>query len=148
MTEQRTERDVLHHLIDVCENGALGFATAAEHVAGSGLKTLFAELSTERARFAEELVPHLQRLGGRIDHGGTRAGSVHRGWMELKHLVPGNHDHAVVTEAKRGERTAIDTYNDALSGMLPPTVIGLVEQQRNAMISDDDRIRAVDMGYQ
>ena len=68
--------------------------------------------------------------------------------MELKSLVPGNHDHAVVTEAKRGERTAIDTYNDALSGMLPPTVIGLVEQQRNAMISDDDRIRAVDMGYQ
>jgi hypothetical protein len=68
--------------------------------------------------------------------------------MELKSLVPGNHDHAVVTEAKRGEQLAIDAYNEALGGMLPPTVIDLVEQQRDTMISDDERFRTIDMGYE
>ena len=147
MAEQRTERDVLHHLVDVCENGARGFAAAADHVGNRQLKTLFGKLSAERVRFAEELVPHLQRLGGRVDHGGTAAGVLHRGWMEIQSLVPGNHDHTVVTEAKRGEQAAIDAYNEALSGMLPPTAIGLIEQQRDAMLSDGDRIRTVAMGY-
>ena len=30
--------------------------------------------------------------------------------------------------------------------MLPPTVISLVEQQRDAMQKDTDRIRSIDMG--
>ena len=148
MAEQRTDQQVLHHLVDVCENGALGFAAAADHVGNPRLKALFKELSAERNGFAEALVPHLQRLGGRNDPGGTLAGTLHRGWMELKSLVPGNHDHAVVTEAKRGEQLAVDAYNEALSGMLPPTVIDLVEQQRDTMISDDERFRTIDMGYE
>ena len=148
MVDERTEQDVLHHLIDVCENGALGFTTAADHVKNPQLKTLFKEFSAERARFAEELMPHLQRLGGRADRGGTSAGTLHRGLMELGSLVPGNHDHHLVIEAKRGEQLAIDAYNEALGRMLPPTVISLVEKQRDTMISDDERIRAVDMGYE
>ncbi len=144
---ERTERDTLHHLIDVCENGDLGFLAAADHVSNHGLKTLFTELSEERVAFRTALLPHLRRLGGRNDPGGTSAGALHRGWIGLKSLVPGHHDHAVVTEAERGERLAIDAYNDALSGMLPPTVIDLVEQQRDTMRKDYDRIRSIDMGY-
>ena len=146
MVDERTEQDKLHHLIDVCENGELGFRTAADHVSNPKLKTLFTTLAAERAQFAEELLPHLQRLGGRNDPGGTSAGTLHRGWIGLKSLVPNHHDHAVVTEAERGERRAIDAYNDALSGMLPPTVIDLVEQQRDAMTKDNDRIRSIDVG--
>ena len=62
--------------------------------------------------------------------------------------MPGNHDHHLVIEAKRGEQLAIAPYNEALSGMLPPTVIGLVEKQRDTTISDDEHIRTVDMGYE
>lgn len=147
MPDERTDKDVLHHLIAVCENGALGFATAANHVKNPKLKALFEALSAERTAFAEALAPHLQRLGGSVDHGGTSAGTLHRGLMELGSLVPGNHDHHLAVEAKRGEQLAIDAYNEALSGMLPPDAISLVEQQRDAMIKDGDRIRAVDMGY-
>ena len=147
MIDERTELDVLYHLIDVCENGEKGFLTAANHVRNAELKALFTELSAKRAAFRTALLPHLWRLGGRNDPGGTSAGTLHRGWIGLKSLVPGHHDHAVVTEAERGERLAIDAYNDALSGMLPPTVIDLVEQQRDTMRKDYDRIRSIDMGY-
>lgn len=148
MVDERTEQQILHHLIDVCENGEHGFLAAADHVKNPALKTLFKELSAERARFAAELLPHLQRLGGRNDPGGTSAGTIHRGWIGLKSLLAGpHHDHAVVTEAERGEQSAIDTFNEALGGMLPPTVISLVEQQRDTMRRDNDRIRSIDMGY-
>ena len=147
MVNERSEQDVLDHLIDVCENGERGFLAAADHVCSPGLKALFTELSAERAGFRTALLPHLRRLGGRNDPGGTSSGTLHRGWMGLKSLVSGHHDHAVATEAERGEQHAIDAYQDALGGMLPPTVIDLVEQQRDAMKKDNNRIRSIDMGY-
>jgi uncharacterized protein (TIGR02284 family) len=140
---ERTEREVLHHLIDICKDGERGFRAAAEQVAAPVLKTLFADLAAQRKQFAAELGPHLQRLGGLAD-GGTNAGTLHRGWMVLRGIVPGDHDHAIVTEAERGEHAALNAYKDALNGMLPPTVIDLVEEQRDAIRAANERIRTVD----
>jgi uncharacterized protein (TIGR02284 family) len=144
---ERSERDVLHHLIDVCRDGERGFRAAADHVSDPTLKALFTDLATERKRFAEALLPHLQRLGGPPDAEGTNAGALHRRWMVLKGLVPGRHDHHIVEEAERGEHSALDAYEDALNGMLPPTVTEIVEAQRDAILTATDRIRTVDMGY-
>ena len=44
----------------------------------------------------------------------------------------------------RGEHAALNAYKDALSGMLPPTVIDLVEEQRDAIRVANERIRTVD----
>ena len=140
---ERTEREVLHHLIEICKDGERGFRTAAEQVGAPVLKTLFADLAAQRRQFAAELGPHLQRLGGLAD-GGTNAGTLHRGWMVLRGIVPGDHDHAIVTEAERGEHAALNAYTDALNGMLPPTVIDLVEEQRDAIRAANERIRTVD----
>jgi uncharacterized protein (TIGR02284 family) len=144
---ERTEREVLHHLIEVCEDGERGFLAAAAQVSDPGLKTLFTELAAERARFGAELVPHLQRLGGRTDRDGSSTGTLHRGWIGLKGLVPGHHDHGIVAEAERGEHAALGAYENALNGMLPPTVSGLIEAQREAMQNANDRIHAIDTGY-
>ena len=142
---ERNEREVLHHLIEICTDGERGFRTAADHVGAPVLKTLFADLAAQRKQFAEELVPHLHRLGGLPD-GGTNAGTLHRGWMLLRGVAPGDHDHAIVIEAERGEHAAISAYDEALNGMLPPTVTDLVEEQRNAIQQANERIRTVEMG--
>ena len=144
---ERTEREVLHHLIEICKDGERGFRTAAEQVAAPVLKSLFADLAAQRRQLATALTPHLQRLGGLAD-GGTNAGTLHRGWMVLRGLAAGDHDHAIVTEAERGEHAALHAYNDALHGMLPPTVTDLVEEQRDAIRTANERIRTVDMNYE
>ena len=76
---ERTERETLYYLIEVCEDSERGFRVAADRVSNPGLKALFTELAADRARFAANLVPHLQRLGGRTDLSGTSAGTLHRG---------------------------------------------------------------------
>ena len=144
---ERTEREALHHLIDICRDGERGFQAAAEAVSDPRLKTIFKELAAERARFAADLLPHLRRLGGTAEGDGSATGALHRGWMNLKAHVPGHHDHTIVTEAERGEHAALDAYEDALSGMLPPTVTDLIEAQQSAMQAAIDRIRSFDMGY-
>jgi uncharacterized protein (TIGR02284 family) len=144
---ERTEREALHHLIDICRDGERGFRAAAAVVSEPRLKALFQELAAERAQFAADLLPHLRRLGGNADWDGTSAGALHRNWINLKAHVPGHHDHTIVTEAERGEHAALDAYEDALSGMLPPTVTELIEAQQLAMQNAVDRIRSIDMGY-
>jgi uncharacterized protein (TIGR02284 family) len=145
---ERNEREVLQHLIQVCKDGAHGFRTAADHVTAPSLKSLFTELANERTGFAAALLPHLQRMGGTSDDDGSSAAALHRGWMNIKGLVPGNHDHAIVTEAKRGEQAALNAYDEALAGILPPTVVTLVETQRDAMYKASERIHTVDIGYE
>ena len=138
---ERTEREVLEHLVEICRDGERGFRAAAQYVHTPLLKDLFAELAEQRQTFVHDLEPHLNRLGGSTLSSGSRAGAVHRGWMNVKAHVPGHQDQTIVTEAERGENAAIKAYDEALNGMLPPTVIGVVEAQREEMRSTEKRIR-------
>jgi len=140
---QHTEREVLEHLVETCRDGERGFLAAAQHVRAPELKALFTALAEQRQRFARDLEPHVNRLGGSTVSDGTSAGAVHRGWMNLKAHVSGHDDNAIVAEAERGEHVAIVAYDDALNGMLPPTAISLVEAQRDELRAAHQRIRAV-----
>lgn len=134
------ERDVLHHLIEICSDAERAFRTAAGRVEDFDLQMLFVQLADERRRFAAALTPHLYRFGDAIDAGGTNIGAMHRGWMTLRSLVPGDPDEAIVQEVERGERAALHAYDRALAGILPLTVDGLIEAQRNAIQKTHDRI--------
>jgi uncharacterized protein (TIGR02284 family) len=141
---ERTELTVLSHLLETCRDGEQGFRFAAQHAVDGDVRDLFTTLADERARFAEELVPHVHRLGGQAVEAGTTAGAIHRGWMTLKATVTGHHDTGLVAEAERGERHAIQAYAEALRGMLPPTVSDLVEKQQIALREAYARIIAID----
>lgn len=141
---QRMERGVLNHLIEICKDGERGFRAAAEHVKEPSLRALFTELATQRGQFAADLLPHAQRLGGDAASEGTSVGALHRGWMNLKGLVPGDHDHAIVSEAERGEHAAQRAYENALNGIIPPTVRETIERQCVAVQLAYLRIDALD----
>ena len=140
---ERTEREVLHHLVETCRNGERGFRAAADYMQDPSLKAMFLELAGQRRQFAADLVPHLNRLGGAPDSEGTAAGAVHRGWMNVKAHVPGHDDQTIVVEAARGEHAALGAYDSALHGMLPPTVTSLIEVQRGDIEGSLKRIQAL-----
>ena len=140
---ERTEREVLEHLVEICRDGERGFRAAAQYVNTPQLQELFAEIAEQRQNFVRELEPHLNRLGGSTLSTGTRAGAIHRGWMNVKAHVPGHQDQTIVAEAERGEHAAIAAYDDALHGMLPPTVIGIVEAQLTQMRFTQQRIQGI-----
>lgn len=144
---ERTELTVLNHLVETCRDGEHGFRFAAEHAVDDEVRDLFTTLADERARFVDELLPHVRRLGGQGVEAGTTAGAIHRGWMTIKTTLTGHHDAVLLAEAERGERHAVLAYADALRGMLPPTVSDLVEQQQNALRDAYARIIAIDRAY-
>ena len=137
---QRTERVVLNELIETCKDGCLGFADAADRVREPELQGLFRKLSGDRMRFAEALEPHAQRLGGAAAHDGTNAGALHRRWMGVRSALSGHDDHAIVSEALRGDRVTLSAYKDALEGVLLPEIRDLVEAQFAQIQQDHEQL--------
>ena len=126
---RETERDTLNRLIETCRDGALGFRLAADHVTSPGLKKLFDDASHQRELFADQLEPFAERLGAKVAHTGTPAGTLHRAWMMVKDASTRYDEDAILAEAVRGESAAANTYASAVLGVLPPTARGLIEKQ-------------------
>ena len=97
---------VLNNLIETTKDGEKGFKTAAEGLTAPDIKHRFLQYSRERAQMTTELQAEVRRLGGDPERSGSMAGALHRGWLDIKSVVTGKDDHAILAEAERGEDVA------------------------------------------
>ena len=133
----------LNGLIQYCKDGQEGFKTAAEGVERSDLKTAFYEFSQQRADFAGVLQGLVRSLGGDPENSGSVSAAIHRGWMDIKSLVTGKDEHAILNECERGEDYAKDAYAEALKLTLPANVTDVLAQQSQAVLAAHNRIKAL-----
>ena len=135
----------LNNLIATCKDGQNGYQTAASCVTNPDLKTLFQSYSRQRGQYAQELQDEVARLGGEPGKHGSVTGPVWRAWTNIKSLLSGGSEHAVITECERAEDAAKEAYADALRNTLPPHVQALPERQFAGVKEAHDRIRALEV---
>ena len=111
-----TPRSTLKNLVETLHDGQMGFRKAAEGVTDPKLKELFDRFSLQRSKFAGELESELLSFGEKDPEkeGGTVAGAVHRGWIDIKSALMKQDNHAILSEAERGEDVAKKAYKEAL----------------------------------
>lgn len=137
------ERWILNHLIEACRDEELLLRYVAAQVRHAPAKTLFAEMAADRARFASDLLPHAQRLGGGDPAEHTTRGTLQRRWMELRETLLGHSDARVITEVERAEAAALAMYEDALTALLPPAARDVVEAQSSQIRMARERAHAL-----
>lgn len=133
----------INGLIETCKDGQEGFTSAAEGIERSDLKTLFYEFAQQRSQFAGELQTLVQSLGGDPENTGSIAGTLHRGWINIKSAVTGKDEHSILNECERGEDSAKAAYKSALEYALPAHVLDTVQTQYTAIQSAHDRVKAL-----
>ena len=133
----------LNGLIETCKDGQDGFKTAAEGVERSDLKSTFYELGQQRAQFAGELQTLVRELGGDPETTGSISATLHRGWINIKSVVTGKDEGAVLNEAERGEDVAKKAYKDALAENLPANVVTILQKQAEAVNAAHDKVRSL-----
>lgn len=137
----------LNGLIETCKDGQNGFKEAAEGVERSDLKSLFYEFSQQRSQFAGELQTLVQRLGGDPENSGSTLAALHRGWINIKSVVTGKDEKAILNECERGEDSAKNAYKNALEETLPSNVMETIRTQYTSVQAAHDRIKALRDSY-
>lgn len=133
----------LNGLIVTCKDGQDGFMTAAEGIERSELKSVFYEFSQQRAQFTGVLQELVRSLGGDPENTGSLSAAMHRGWMDIKSLVTGKDEEAILNECERGEDHAKDAYAEALKLTLPANVSTVLAQQAQAVLAAHNKIKAL-----
>ena len=80
-------------------------------------------------------------MGGDPETTSSTAGALHRGWINIKSLVTGQDDAAILNEAERGEDVAVNAYKKALEETLPANVQTIVQQQSTDVKAGHDKVR-------
>ena len=137
----------LNNLIAICHDGENGFKIAADAVKTAHVKSLFERFSRQRAEMARELDAQVRKLGGTPSTGGSVTGTLHHGWMNIKSLVTGGDEAAIIAEAERGEDAAKAAFAAALKDPLPAGARELIEQQAAIVRVAHDEVRALEKSH-
>ena len=126
------DRNVTKNLIEVLEDGAAGFADAAEKLRDSDRPDLapkFEAYAAQRAEFSAELERMAAAYGDDIDEDGSAKAAVHRMWMSVKDTLSGSDPEGVLDAAEQGEDHAVETYEDALKQDISADLRSAVQRQ-------------------
>ncbi len=131
-------------LIQILEDGKLGYTSAAEHVENTGIKSDFTQYARERALYIVELQDEINRLGKSTEvSGGGALGAVHRAWLDIKALFTSGDTEAIVNACITGEEAAIEKYQVALDVTeLNADQVALISKQLSGIKSTLASIKA------
>ena len=133
---------ILNDLVETSKDGEKGFRKAAEDTQDTELRSKFLQRGEDCAKGAADLQQIVARLGGKPEKGGSVAGALHRGWVDVRAAVAKRDDVAILEECERGEDVAKATYRKALEEeSLPSDIRSVVQRQYDGVIRNHDEIR-------
>ena len=134
---------VLNDLIETCKDGEKGFLECAEDLSRADLKSTMTQRAQDCASGASELQQLVRSLGGDPETSTSVSADLHRRWIDLKSMITGKDDLAILNECERGEDVAMKSYRKALEHDLPMDVRAVVERQYQGVQRNHDQVRAL-----
>jgi uncharacterized protein (TIGR02284 family) len=133
----------LNDLIETSKDGEEGFRACADDASDPALKNFFSSRAQSCSAAVIELQDLVRACGGDPTNSSGLGGALHRRWVDIKSLITGKDDKAVLAECERGEDVAVASYRKALEKNLPPEVRALVERQYQGVLQNHDQVRAL-----
>ena len=131
MADTQETIKALNYLIGTAIDGENGYREAADEADSGDLKTRLLQLSQQRASFRGELEQEVMNLGGDPKESGSTGAALHRTWLNVRDSITGKGDDAIVKESLRGEKAALDNYEDVLGRDLPADLKEMVSRQHS-----------------
>jgi uncharacterized protein (TIGR02284 family) len=135
----------LNGLLERTYDAEKGFKNAAENISNPALKNYFNSKAKERYNFGHELKDEIKLFNQEIDKGGSLTGTAHRTWMDIKALLSLDNEESMLEESIRGEKTAIDDYDEVLNETkLPSSTKTVLETQKNKIQIGLENIKSLE----
>lgn len=128
----------LNNLLEKNYDAVKGYETAANNVKSESLTNFFNRRANERKDFGNELKAEITSFNQKPDKGGSITGKAHRMWMDTKAFFSNEDEEAMLEEALRGEKAALEEYNEVINSELhlPESTLNLIKSQRDMILND------------
>lgn len=135
--------DLLNDLIETSKDGEDGFNTSAKDIKNSAIQQFFLTRAADCGAAVSELQAEVERLGGKPETSSSVSGTLHRAWVDLKAMVTGKDDEAILNEVERGEDVALKAYNEAIEKAIKHNlpVLGLIQNQKAGVQKNHDEVK-------
>ena len=144
-TKNRTLVNQLEEILEKNRDAQKGYAKAAENAKDQNLKAYFQNKSGERGTFNQILNKELVASYDEIDNDGSFTGSLHRAWMDVKSFFTGDNDESMLEEAIRGDKAAVEEYEEVLNDKLLPSNVALVIREQLVKIRTDlNKVKSIE----
>lgn len=129
MSETSHDISTLNDLIATTYDSINGYTEAAKNSGNQRFVAMFTARSVEREAAIRTLRAEVIRLGGKPDDNGTVLGGAHRMFMNLKSVVTGRDETAIIAEVEKGEDHIKAKFEDAIAdGDLSPQVMHMIRE--------------------
>ncbi len=133
---------VLNSLIATTIDSVDGYTEAAKANQSSQFIRLFTNGANERRTVASRLQHEVGNLGGTPENDGTMLAGAHRLFLNLKAIVTGHDDKAIINEVEAGEDHIKAKFEEAIAdGELSPAVRNLIEDCYVSVKAGHDEMR-------
>ena len=129
MSETSHDISTLNDLIATTYDSINGYTEAARNSDNQRFVAMFTARSVEREATVRTLRADVIRLGGKPDENGTVMGGAHRMFMNLKSVVTGQDEAAIIAEVEQGEDHIRAKFEDAIADAdLSPQVMHTIRE--------------------
>ena len=142
MSEASHDISTLNDLIATTYDSINGYTEAAKNSDNQRFAALFTARSVEREAAIRTLRSEVIRLGGTPDDNGTVMGGAHRMFMNLKSVVTGRDETAIIAEVEQGEDHIKAKFEDAIADTeLSPQVMHTIRECYVSVKQGHDEMR-------
>lgn len=135
----------LNDLLTKNYDAEAGYKLATEQVNSSRLKDFFSKQQEERYNFGHELKEEIKSYGESPEKGTSLKGDAHRTWMNIKSTFTSDNEEAILEEAVRGEKSAVEEYNEIIAETtLPPSTKNVLIKHRDTIQNALTRVSAME----
>ncbi|MBB5687101.1 PA2169 family four-helix-bundle protein [Sphingobium boeckii] len=132
----------LNSLIATTIDSVEGYTEAAKDSESGRFGAIFSDRASERRQAVTILQTAVTQLGGNAEDDGTVLASAHRVFLNLKSVVTGKDDKAIVNEVERGEDHIKAKFEDALKeDTLAASTRAAIEQAYVSVKQGHDQMR-------
>ncbi|MBD3759254.1 PA2169 family four-helix-bundle protein [Rhizorhabdus sp.] len=142
MSNSDHDISTLNSLIATTIDSVDGYTEAAKDSQSGRFGALFTSRASERRQVASRLQQEVTRLGGKPEDDGTALAGAHRVFLNLKSMVTGQDEKAIINEVEAGEDHIKAKFEDAIRDTeVSPAVRAIIEEAYVSVKDGHDEMR-------
>jgi uncharacterized protein (TIGR02284 family) len=142
MSDTSHDTTTLNDLIATTFDSVDGYREAGKNSESTRFVALFNARAVEREAVIAALRGEVTRLGSEPEDDGTVLGSAHRMFLNLKSVVTGRDDKAIIAEVEQGEDHIKARFEDAMDDTeLSPEVMHMIRECYASIKQGHDEMR-------